>query len=162
MQSWTIALATAGAACQFVGLWLVIRKIGDDRRRAARLIARPRSYSAPTRTTVQPVPMPARWSSPGILGTFDEPPDPRQGGSEAARSITTVFNGLVNTKEKSERERDELAEALLSEIEGGDDFLRTRFKEILESDLTERWIGVAFLFAGILFEAAASITGAID
>ncbi|MBS1894304.1 MAG: hypothetical protein JST59_23640 [Actinobacteria bacterium] len=161
MQIWVVAFAAAGAACQLVGLWLVIRKIGDDRRRAAELIARPRRYTTPVRKSVRPVPMPARWSSPGGLGTFDKPPDPRQVGTEAARSITTVFNGLVKLKEKSERERDELADALLAEIEGGDEFLRMRFREILESDLTERWIGVAFLFAGILFEAAASITGTI-
>jgi hypothetical protein len=156
MQSLSIVLAVAG------GLWLVIRKIGDDRRRAAELIGRQPRYERPPRKRVRPVPLPGRWSGPGVLGTFDNPPDPRQVGVESARSIATVFNGLIKLKEKTEKERDELAEVLIAEIQAGDDYLRDRFKEVLESDLSERWIGVAVLFLGISLEVAASVLGTLS
>lgn len=161
MRGLIVSLAVAGGLCQLGGLWLVIRQIGADRRRAAELIGRRPKYDPPRRPRVNPVPVPGRWSGPGVLGTFDKPPDPRQVGAESARAIATVFNGLVKLKERTEKERDDLAEALVGEIQDGDDYLRDRFKEILESDLSERWIGVAVLFLGITFEAAASIIGAL-
>jgi hypothetical protein len=162
MQTLSIALAIAGGFCQLGGLWLVIRKIGDDRRRAAELVGRRPQYETPSRKRVRPVPLPGRWSGPGVLGTFDSPPDPRQVGAESARSITTVFNGLIKLKEKTEKDRDELAESLIAEIQGGDDYLRERFKEVLESDVNERWIGVTVLFVGIVLEVAASVLGTLS
>jgi len=73
-----------------------------------------------------------------------------------------VGNAITGVTERTDRHRDELEAQMLSEIDEGDEELRRTFREVLESDLTERWFGVIALATGIILAAAGSVVGSLS
>lgn len=71
-------------------------------------------------------------------------------------------NAITGVTERADRHRDELEAQLLFEIDEGDEELRQTFREVLESDLSERWLGVIALATGIVLAAGGSVVGSLS
>jgi hypothetical protein len=88
--------------------------------------------------------------------------DVRDLSAQCERGFAMLGNAITGVTERADRHRDELEAQLLSEIDEGDEELRQTFREVLESDLSERWLGVIALATGIVLAAAGSVVGSLS
>jgi hypothetical protein len=163
LQTAAVILSVTGGLAELVGLGMVIRGIGADRERAAKLIAKTRNLRTPRREYPPKVPVPMGSATPGERATRPgRTTDIYDIRAQSNRAIAQVANLIRDVKIAVDKERDKGEVRLLKEIDQGDDELRKSFREVLESDLTERWIGVAALFVGILLAATGSVLGSLS
>jgi hypothetical protein len=161
LQTIAIGLSVAGGLAELAGLGMVIREIGSDRKRARELLGRKRQHQLPRRKYGPKLPVPGRTSTPGERGHYFDKPDVFDIRRQAGRGIATLANHMIDMRKAIDKERDDLEIKLLQEIDAGDDELRQRFREVLESDLTERWIGVIALATGIVLSATGSVLSSL-
>jgi len=158
MQILAIIFSVVGGLSELFGLGMVIREIGADRKRARTLLAGSRQYRRPQRQYPSRVPRAGATAGYGGVGT-------RQADAlhrETHDAIAILANSLTDVTKRLDEERDDLEEKLLKEVDQGDDDLRQAFREVLESDLTERWVGVTALGVGIVLAATGSVLGSLS
>ena len=151
-------LTSAGGVCELSGLILVVKEIADDRKRARRLFAaRPRQAKPrrryPGRALPRSASLPSRFSS----------------AAEEQRAIlpaiskleADTFNAIVELRKTVERQLDDTAHELHSEIVAADDELRGHLWHVLGGSIRDRVIGAVLLAAGIAIQIAGAIIGAV-
>lgn len=162
MKILAIILSVTGGLSELFGLGMVIREIGSDRRRAAKLIGKTREPRTQRREYPPKAHVPLGRALPGDRATFHPKPDLYDMKAETARAFAQVVNHVIDLRKDVDQKRDASEARLLAEIDQGDDDLRQAFREILESDLTERWVGVIALGVGIVLAAAGSVLGSLS
>jgi hypothetical protein len=163
MQAVAVILSVLGGLCELAGLGMVIREIGADRARARELLARDREYVPPRREYPSKIPVPS--GRAGIASrspVFGSRLDVHTLSAQMEKGMTMLMNAITGLTERIDKNRDELEVKLVEEIDEGDEELRQTFREVLESDLTERWIGVLALAVGIVLSATGSVLGSLN
>ena len=162
LQTVAVVLSVVGGIAELAGLGMVIREIGADRRRARELLAPKRQHHDPRRRYDPKLPVPGTAITPGERTSHLDNPDVYAVRRQAARGLATLANTMIDMRKAIDKERDGLEAKLLHEIDKGDDELRERFREVLESDLTERWTGVIALGIGIVLAATGSVLSSLS
>lgn len=129
MQILAVILSATGGAFELVGLAMVIRQIGSDRKRAAELIAKTRELRTPRRTYPSEMPVPSGRVLPGDRASYFDKPDVYEARAQMERGFAMLGNALIRMKKKTDEERDDLEVRMLEEIDRGDDELRQSFRE---------------------------------
>lgn len=142
-----------------VGLYTVVREIAADRARAKRLLTEPREHKPAKRN----YPAPLGQHSFGVGGF---------GGQGAVASImrpniedqitnlaVATGNAMLDMRKDIDGDRDALEASVLVAIDSAYDDVRADLRDVLESDVRLRIVGVGALLAGIALSAAGSVLG---
>jgi hypothetical protein len=157
-----IALGALGGVFEVAGVLTVVWEVAGDRKRAKALLSAPRNYQPPERR------YPARLGNHsfgvgGYSGQGAVASTQRQSPDEAITSLAaSTGNALLALRESLDKERDELQEVLLGEIDKGYNGVRADLKDVLESDVRIRLAGVAALLIGVGLSVAGSILGNVS
>lgn len=146
-----VALSILGGLCELGGLVTVVSEIVSDRARASRLLSEPRVHHRPERR------YPSRVPSAPLLNVSSLGRQPGQTDRELHNGLVTLANTLVEVKKQTDRERDDLEEKALSEIDKGYDELRDGLRDVLQGAITTRMVGVGVLALGIVLSATGSV-----
>lgn len=157
--SLAIVLTVLGGLSEVVGVYTVVREIAADRARAKTLLTAPREHKPAKRN----YPAPLGQHSFGAGGF---------GGQGAVASImrpsiedqitnlaVATGNAMLNMRKDIDSDRDALEASVLIAIDRAYDDVRADLRDVLESDVRLRLVGVAALLAGIALSAAGSVLG---
>jgi hypothetical protein len=156
LNSWAILIAVIGAGFELVGLWMVVREIAGDRRRARLLLDKERSWRPKPPTPARRV-MPHQVErGPAISTTMQRSLESHVAQSLA--SLVTAHNQLVHDLDAA---IDGRTDQLLKEIDSGDNALRDVLRELLRGSIVERLAGVVAIGIGITLSATASVLSSL-
>ena len=157
-----VALTVLGGLSEVVGVFTVVREIAADRARAEKLLSTPRAYQPPERRYAARLDRHAfgvgGFGDQGVVASIQRPEVEDQITGLAA----AAGNAMLGMRKDIDKDRDELEESLLGEIDKGYNELRDNLRDILESDVRLRLVGVAALLFGIALSTAGSVLGNLN
>jgi len=151
-----ILLSAAGGLCELSGLFLVVREIAADRRRAQELF--PTGQQPPRRTRRYPPRVPAPGPDP-----WAQLRPPRSGELEqrVGRGLAMLANAMTDLRKATDAQLDSSVAELRREADLRETEIRSHLGYVLAGSIRERLIGAALLAAGIVLAVAANVVSAL-
>jgi len=151
-----ILLSAASGLSELAGVFLVVREIAADRRRAQELF--PTAEQVPRRERSYPPRVPAPGPNPWAQLTL-----PRAGELEqqVGRGLAMLANAMIDLRKALDTQLDSSVAELRQEAEVREAEIRSHLGYVLAGSIRERLIGVILLAAGIVLAVAANVLSAL-
>lgn len=157
LQAIAIALTVIGGIAQFFGVIIVVREIAGDRRRARELFDKQRNWEP---ATLRP---PRRVTEHAVAYRETGFSSQLYGGAQGHidRSLASLVNAHNQLQHDVSQALENRTDAILKEVDAGDNELRDVLRELLRGSIIERYLGVIAITVGIALSMIGGVLSSV-